>query len=118
MQERTPLRTFRFANECHLGFLWKSIALTGVTRNTRADDILPGGGSAAVARDDVVEIQVVTIESDAAILAGILVALENIVAGELYFFFRKPIEKKQHNDPRHPDLPENGLYQFVIWGAG
>lgn len=41
-----------------------------------------------------IQIQIVTIESNPAILASVLVALENIMACKLYLFLREAIEKQ------------------------
>src|SRR5205823_6880492 len=97
-----------------LRFPCKAIAFARVTWDARANDIFPSGCSATVARNDVIEIQVITIERDAAVLAGVLVALENIVPGEFYFLLWKPIEKEQHDHPGHTDLPGDRLDQLVI----
>src|SRR6266446_9957022 len=105
MQEWPPLRPLRFANETHLRFLRQTIAFARVTRNARANHVFPSRRSAAVARHYVIEIQIVTIEGIAAILAHVLVALENVVAGKFHFLFRQPIEKEQHDHARHADLP-------------
>jgi hypothetical protein len=62
----------------------------------------------------VIKIKLVPIEHLTAILAGIFVALEDIVAGELYFLFGKSIEKQQHNYARHPNLERNGSDDFMF----
>ena len=54
-------------------------------------------GPAAVAGDDVVEIEFPAVEVLGAILAGVLVALENVVPGELHFLVRQPVEKQEHD---------------------
>jgi len=63
----------------------------------------------------VVEIQIAPIKSLAAILAHVLVALENIVPRKLHFFLRQPIEEEQHDYARHSNLPRNRRDHFVIW---
>src|SRR2546430_13273430 len=103
LHERTPFRTLRFADQPHAGFLWSAISLLRVARNARAHDVLPGGRSAPVAREDVVQIQVFPVERLAAILAGVLVPLENVVPGELDFLFRKAIEHDQQDHPGNAD---------------
>src|SRR5438477_13142307 len=118
VQERPPFRTLRFTDQRHLRFLRESIAFARVTRNARANDIFPSRISTAVAWNDVIEIQIVSIESDAAVLARVLVALENIVAGKFNFLLRQSIEKEQHNHARHPDFPLNSLEELVIGRDG
>ena len=61
-----------------------------------------------------IEIEVAPIKDVAAVLAGVLVSLKHIMPREFYFLFRKPIEHKQHDHPRDPDLERNGRDQFVI----
>src|SRR5439155_9586720 len=95
VQERPPLRPLRFANQTHLRFLRQTIAFARVTRNARANHVFPSRRSAAVARHYVIEIQIVTVESLAAILAHVLVPLENIVAGKLHVPFRDRFEKEE-----------------------
>ena len=65
-----------------------------------------------------IEIQLVPIKNLTAILAGVFIALENIVAGKLYLLFWKSIEKQQHNHARHPNLPRNRGDDFVIGRGG
>ena len=81
------------------------ISLPRVTRDTGANDIFPRGQPAFITRQDVIEVQIRPIKNIAAILAGVLVPLEDVVPGELHLLFRQPIEKQQHNHARHPDLP-------------
>src|SRR5689334_12928675 len=87
VQEWTPLRTLRLADERHVRFGRQTITLARITGNARADHVFPGSGAAAVARNDVIEIQLDAIENRPAILAGVLVALKDVVASELHFFF-------------------------------
>ena len=47
-----------------------------------------------------VQVQFAPVKSFAAILAGVLVALEDVVARELYFLFRKPVVAEQQDDAR------------------
>src|SRR5947209_20255674 len=104
VQERPPFRTLRFTDQRHLRFLRESIAFARVTRNARANDIFPSRISTAVAWNDVVEIQIVSIESDAAVLARVLVALENIVAGMFTFYFPHSNVNGQHYHTLNPDV--------------
>src|SRR5580704_1190135 len=85
VDERAPLRTLRLLDKVHARFGRRAVGLARITRNTRADNILPRGGPTAVAGDNVVEVQFATVEMFAAILAHIVVALENVVPRELHF---------------------------------
>jgi hypothetical protein len=51
-----------------------------------------------------IQIKLAAVEELAAILAGVLIALEDVVPGKLYFFLRKSIEHEQHDHPRDPDF--------------
>ncbi len=114
VQEWPPFRSLRPADQSHLRFLRKPVALARVTRDARANDVLPCGRAAAIARHDVIEVQLNAIENIAAILAGVLVALENVVPGELHFLLRQPIEEQKNDHARDANLPRNGGYDFVF----
>ena len=73
-------------------FTRKPVAFPRIARDARANHIFPSRRSAPVARHDMIQIQVAPIEQLAAVLAGVLVALEYVVAREFYFLLRKPIE--------------------------
>ena len=77
----------------HVRFMRQSIALARVTRNAGANHVFPSRQAAAIARHHVIEIQIAAIENMAAILAGVFVALENVVPGKLHFLLRQPIEE-------------------------
>jgi len=99
-----PLRPLRFADQAHVRFARKPVAFARIARNTGANHIFTSRCPAPVARHDVIQIKVTPIEEFATVLAGILVALKHVVSGEFHFLFRKPIEHKQHDHPRDPDL--------------
>jgi hypothetical protein len=95
-------------------FLRKPIAFARITWDARADDVLPCRRPSSIARHDVIEIQLVALKNLAAILAGVFVALENIVPREFHFLFRETIEKEQHDHARHADPPRNCRDHFVF----
>ena len=114
MHKRAPLRSLRLANQTHVRFLRKPVAFACVTLNARANHIFPCRRSASIARHDMIEIQLISLENMAAILAGVLIAFENVVTGKLHFLFRETIKKEQHNQARDSDLPRNGCDHFVF----
>ena len=61
-----------------------------------------------------IEIQIAPFENIAAILAGVLVALEHIVPGKLHFLLRQPIEQQQHDHARDADLERNGRHHLGL----
>src|SRR5690606_27190611 len=85
LHERAPLRPLGLANEMHTGFLRCAVCLDRIALDARADNVLPAGRAAAIARDDVVEIEILPVEHMAAILAGVFVALEDVMPRELHF---------------------------------
>jgi hypothetical protein len=62
----------------------------------------------------VVEIQVFSVKRFAAVLAGVFVALEDVVAGELHFFARHPVEKDEQNYARNADAPAGCLHHVRV----
>ena len=92
LDERTPFRALRFADEMHAGLERRAVAFERIALDAGADDVFPGGRAAAVARDDVIEIQVFAIANAATILAGVLIALKNVVPGEFDFLLREAVK--------------------------
>ena len=109
LDERTPLRPLRFSDEVHVGFQWSPIRLFGITRNAGTDDVFPGSGSTPVAGDDVVEVQIFPFEDLPTVLAGVLVALENIVARKLDLLLGHSVEKHQNDYARNADAEGDGM---------
>ena len=93
VQEWAPLRAFWFFQEHHSRLVGQTIPLAGVAGNARADDIFPGGLAPAIARKDMIDIKPTAIEADAAVLAGVLVPLEDIMTRELDLFLGKAVEE-------------------------
>ena len=114
LNEWPPLWPLRFANQTHVRFTRKPVALSRVTGDTGANHVFPSRRPAPVARDYVIEIELAPIENVAAVLARVLVSLKNVVPGEFYFLLRKPIKHKQHDHPRDADLERNGRNHFMI----
>src|SRR5579884_2288169 len=83
VDEWTPFRAHRFADEVHTGFVREPVAFARIARDARADDVFPRGRAAFVAWHDVVEVEFFAVENFAAVLAGVFVALKNIVPREL-----------------------------------
>jgi len=114
LNKRPPLRPLRFANQTHVRVSRKSVALARIAGDTRADHVFPRRCSAPIARHNVVQIEFAPIKDLAAVLAGVLVALEHVVTRKLYILFRKPIEKQQHDHTRDTDLERNRRYHFMV----
>src|ERR1043166_4210478 len=87
LHERTPLRTLRLADQMHRCFDRSPVGLARVALDARANNVFPRRRPAPIPRDHMVQIQILSIKYLPAILAGVSVPLENIVARELYFLF-------------------------------
>ena len=87
MQEWPPFRPLWPADKRHVRFLRQPVALSRVTANAGANHILPSSRSATITRHHVIEVQLVAIESLTAVLARILITLENVVPRKLYLLF-------------------------------
>ena len=114
LNKRPPLRPLRSADQTHVHFSRKSVALTRIAGDAGTNHVFPRRCSAPIARHNVVEVEFAPIKNLAAVLASVLVALKNIVASELYVLFRKPIEKQQHDHTRDTDLERNRRYHFMV----
>ncbi len=114
LDKRPPLRPLRFADQAHVCFTRKPVALARIARNTRANHVFPSRRPAPVAGDDMIQIKLAAIEELAAVLAGVLISLKHVVSGEFYFLLRKSIEHDQHDHPGDPDLERDGRNHFMI----
>jgi hypothetical protein len=114
LNERTPFWSFGFADQAHVRFARKAIAFARIASDARANDVFPRRSASAITRHHVIQIEFASIENLTAVLAGVLVALEDIVARKLYFLFRKPIEHQQHNHPWDTDLERNSCNHLVL----
>src|SRR5438270_1783560 len=118
VHERPPLRTLRPAGQSHVRLVRQAISLPGIACDAGADHVFPRRQAATIAWQDVIEVQVRSLEKIAAILAGVLVALEHIVPGEFYFLLRQPIEEQEHDDARDANLPRDGGNDFMLRRRG
>ena len=112
LHEWPPLRPLRLPDQMHPGLVWSSVRLDRITPDTGTDNVLPSGRSATVARDHVVQVQVFAIKLVAAILARVLISLEDVVSRELDFFLGLTIEEHQQNDARHAHAKRDGVDAF------
>lgn len=98
LDEWTPLRSLGLADEVHAGFLRSAVGLARVALDARAHDVFPSGRTATVARNDVVKVQIASLAAFAAILAGVLIPLEDVVPGEFDLLLRHAvIDQKQYH---------------------
>lgn len=90
------------------------ISLTRVAWDAGADDIFPSGLTAAIAGEDMVDIETATVEDGSAVLAGVLIAFEDIVPGEFDLFFRQAIKETEDDDARDTNLERDRLEHFRL----
>lgn len=114
LKQRLPLRTTRFSDKLHAGLLGRPVALVRVALDAAANNVLPDRRAALVARDDVIKIQLRAIANAAAILAGVMIALENVVSGELHLFFGRPTVNEQQNHLWNADFEGNASHRFFF----
>jgi hypothetical protein len=93
VHKRAPLRPLRFAEELHPGLVGKFVTLARVAGDAGADDIFPGGLTAAIAGENMVDVEARSIEHDTAVLAGIPVPFKYVVTGELDLLPGETVEK-------------------------
>jgi hypothetical protein len=92
--ERSPFGVLWLADKLKTGLMGESVALPCITRNARTDDVFPGRLTSAISWKDMIKVQVVSLKCLATVLAGIPVALEDIVPGKLDLFLWQPLEKQ------------------------
>jgi hypothetical protein len=114
LDERTPFRALGLADEMHAGFEGCAVAFECIALDTGANDVLPCGRAAAVTRDDVVKIEVFAVTNAATVLAGVLVALENIMPGEFDFLLGQAVKSEQEDHLGNADAEGNGLDTFGL----
>lgn len=113
LYEGTPFGPFGFANEAQSGLLWGAVGLSRIATNARANNVLPRSWSATVARDDVVQVQILAVKNFATVLTGVFVTFKNIMTGEFDLLFGQPVIHEQQDDSRHADAERDGMDKFI-----
>ncbi len=116
-QKGTPARALRRTQQAHACLPWGPVAFACVTLDARADNIFPGGGALTVTWDDVVQIQFLAVQDPPAILALVLVAFEDVVAGEFDLLAGKPVEEGEKDDLGDSDLEGNRVDRIRVPGV-
>ena len=114
VDEGTPFWPLRLADQAHVRFTRQPVAFARVAGNARANHVLPCSRPSAIARHDVIEIELAAVKNLAAVLAGVLVALKHVVPGKFHFLLWKPIENQEHNHPRDTNFERNRRDYLVI----
>ena len=115
LDERPPSWPLWLPYEMHSGFLGGAIGFARVALNARADNVFPCCRPSAIARNNMVKVQVFPIKHTPAVLAGVLVALENVVARELDLFLWQAIEHEQENHLRDSNSERDRVHaRFTV----
>jgi hypothetical protein len=101
MQHGSPLRSLRFVQQLQARLARRAVAFATIARYARAHDIFPRSLAAPIARNDVIEIEIFAVEFMPAVLAGVVVALKDVVARKLHFLLGHPIEKEEQDHLGH-----------------
>ena len=112
LNEWTPLGSLRLFYQMQASFLRSAVGLTRVTRDAGANDVFPRRRATAISWKNVIKIQILAIKQMTAVLAGVAVALEDVVACELHFLLRHVIVCEQQDDARQPDAKGDGVDGF------
>src|SRR6266702_6593897 len=108
LHEGPPFGPLGFADQVQARYLRRAIGLARIAIDARADDVFPRGRPAPVARDHVIQIEVFAIVFLAAVLAGVAVALEDVVAGELHFLLGHAVKEHEQDYARNADAKGDG----------
>ena len=114
VDERFPFGPFRLFDEVHVHLVMKAVSLSRITRNAGANNVFPSGQSTFIARNDVVEVKIFAIKDFAAVLAGVFVALEDVMPGKFDLFFRHAVEHHENDDARDADFEVDGVDHLFI----
>ena len=109
VQEGLPAGALRLAAQAHPRFVRQAVGFLRVAADAGADDVFPIRFAPAVARDDVVQVQILAVEYFVAVLAGVFVPLVDVVPGEFHLLARHAVEEEQHDHARDPDLERDGV---------
>ena len=116
LHEGSPFGSFGLANEMQPGLLRGAVGLAGVALNAGTHNVFPRSRPAAVSWGHVIKVQILAVKNLAAVLAGVFIALKNIVTRELHLFFGQAIIDQQQDDSWHPDAEGDGMDEFVVRG--
>src|SRR5262245_11602577 len=94
-----PLRPLWLSDQMHARRGGRAIGLAGIALNAGTHNVFPGRRTSSISRKHMIQIQVFAFENLPAVLARILIALEDVVTGEFHLLLWHAIKKHQHNDP-------------------
>ena len=112
LHERTPLGSLRFLHQMQASLLRSAVRFARITRDAGADNVFPRRRTAAITGNDVIQVQVFAIKQMAAVLAGVAVAVEDVVARELHLLFWHVVIREQQDDAREADAKRDRVDGF------
>jgi len=107
-----------FAQELHLRFVRELVALAAVARMTAGDEIFPGGRAPAGARNHVVERKFSGCEHFPAVLAGIAITHQDVLARECARLVRNSAVFEQADDGGHAQRNARGMEKVSVFFFG
>ena len=105
-----PARRNRFPERCHLRLCRQLVSLLGVTADAGAHDIFPACHAPLVPRNHMVKIQVPVLKALTAILANMIITLQDILTAKFDLLPGQPVKDRKHNDRRLPETIGNRVY--------
>lgn len=105
----TPFWTLGLFQQMHPGLVRQTVPLPGIAGDAGADHIFPSSLSSTVSWEDMVDIEMAPVKVNAAVLAGILIALKDIVPREFDLFLWQAVKEAKDNDPGDTDAQRNRL---------
>ena len=100
--ERLPRRPDRLLAQAHPRLLRRPVGLPLVAGHARQHAVLPARHTTLRTRHDVVQRQFLAARLGTAVLAGVVVPLENVPAAEGHMGHRQPVVAGQGDHFRHP----------------
>ena len=100
-RQRTPSWSFWRLVRNHACLLRHLVCLARIAGDAGADDIVPSVGASYVSGNDMIDVEVPRVLAFSAVLAGKIIAPEDVLAGKLDLSLRQPIEVREDNDTRN-----------------
>ena len=107
-----------FAHQLHARFRWRLVAFAAVARMAASDEVLPGGGTSARARDYMIKSQFSRRQDRRAILAGIAIAQQNVLTRQRPALMRNAaiLQQSDHRRQAHCDAGRVQKVAILLFG--
>ena len=111
MNKWAPAGTLWLLEQLHVGFVGQTVPFPCVAGDAGADHVFPRSLAATLPGHHMVEVKFLSVEAASAILAGVVVALVDVLPREFYLFARQAVEGTKDNDRGDSDLEANRVDQ-------